>query len=269
MLDMFVFETTQLLAQLEQVIIESEKSSCFERDAINEVFRIMHTIKGSSAMMHFNHISSLAHSIEDLFHFLREEKPLNVDYLKLSDIVFESVDFIKGEIHKIEKGNNPDKDASLLIEKINYFLSILKETSPGEKTNGTKEIVISGELNQNNIVGGRSFKAVIYFEEDCEMEDIRALALINDLVKIAGDVQYYPADIADDRNSAEIIRKEGFQIWFKTDRSFEEMHDFFSKTIFLKDLELRELENDEPAESENNEKPIDIVSEKKNHDKKS
>jgi len=35
----------------------------------------MHTIKGSAAMMLFDDISKLAHSIEDLFFYLREEKP--------------------------------------------------------------------------------------------------------------------------------------------------------------------------------------------------
>lgn len=233
-LDMFVFETTQLLEQLEQVIIDSEKLSCYEQDTINEIFRIMHTIKGSSAMMHFNYISSLAHSVEDLFYFLREEKPSNVDCLELSDIVFESIDFIKEEIHKIENGSISDRDASQLIEKIRIFLMVLKETNSEKKTNETKETVILDKENQNVKSGKRSFKAVIYFEENCEMEDIRALALINDLIKIAGDVHYNPADITGDDKSAEIIRREGFQIWFKTDRSFEEMHDFFSKTIFLK-----------------------------------
>jgi len=271
MLDMFVFETTQLLEQLEHVIIETEKSSRYEQDTINEIFRIMHTIKGSSAMMHFNFISSLAHSIEDLFHFLREGKPLNVDYLKLSDLVFESVDFIKEEIRKIENRKSPDRDASMLIEKISDFLMILKESNPRDNKNETKDTVIMNEENQNAKADKRSFKVAVYFEEGCDMEDVRALALINDLLEIAGDVHYYPTDIADDDKSAEIIKKEGFQIWFKTDRNFEEMHDFFSKTIFLKDLELTELKgldlaelkDDEPDEFKDYEQSVDIVPEEK------
>lgn len=127
MLDMFVFETTQLLEQLEQVIINSEKSSCYEQNTINEIFRIMHTIKGSSAMMQFNGISKLAHTVEDLFYFLREEKPLNMDCSRLSDLVLESVDFIMAEIQEIENGESPDKDAYSLIEKIEGFLATIKE----------------------------------------------------------------------------------------------------------------------------------------------
>lgn len=44
-----------------------------------------------------NSISTLAHSIEDLFYFLCEEKPHNVDCSDLSDLVLEGADFIKAD----------------------------------------------------------------------------------------------------------------------------------------------------------------------------
>jgi two-component system chemotaxis sensor kinase CheA len=59
--------TTQNIEQLEQIILESEKSKKYNSICINEIFRIMHTIKGSAAMMMFGNISSIAHSAEDLF----------------------------------------------------------------------------------------------------------------------------------------------------------------------------------------------------------
>ena len=84
--------------------LDSEKSSGYSQAAINEIFRIMHTIKGSSAMMLFNNISTLAHSIEDLFYYLREEKPDNIDCSLLSDHILTVVYFIKVELHKIING---------------------------------------------------------------------------------------------------------------------------------------------------------------------
>ncbi|HCW03860.1 MAG TPA: hypothetical protein DGK91_04560 [Clostridium sp.] len=71
MLDMYIFETNQLIEQLEQVIIDNEKAGSFSQEGINEVFRIMHTIKGSSAMMMYDNITTVAHSIEDLFFLLK------------------------------------------------------------------------------------------------------------------------------------------------------------------------------------------------------
>ena len=78
-LDMFVFETTQLIEQLEQIIISSDKTACYNLEAINEIFRIMHTIKGSSAMMNFDNISKLTHTVEDLFNYLRSKKQFSLD----------------------------------------------------------------------------------------------------------------------------------------------------------------------------------------------
>jgi two-component system chemotaxis sensor kinase CheA len=104
LLEMFKFETLQLLEQLEQIIIDCEKSNCFDKEDVNEIFRIMHTIKGSSAMMNFNNISSIAHSLEDLFCIIRERNLSHFCNSNLCDYIFESIDYIKTEIQSIEKG---------------------------------------------------------------------------------------------------------------------------------------------------------------------
>lgn len=44
MLDMYIFETTQLIEQLEQLVIDGEKENGFS-NSIDEIFRIMHTVK--------------------------------------------------------------------------------------------------------------------------------------------------------------------------------------------------------------------------------
>ena len=50
-LDMYIYETTSLLEQLETIILEAEKVDTFSQENVNEIFRVMHTIKGSSAKM--------------------------------------------------------------------------------------------------------------------------------------------------------------------------------------------------------------------------
>ena len=124
MLDMYIFETSELLEQLEQHVLFCEEINNYTDDAINEIFRIMHTIKGSSAMMLFNNIASLAHSAEDLFSFLREKKPNVVDYCSLSDLLLQTVDFIKTETKKIKEGHNADGE----IDNLKTLISKLRET---------------------------------------------------------------------------------------------------------------------------------------------
>ena len=72
MLDVFVHETDTMLEELDEVLIVSEKAHNIDDDNINTIFRIPHTIKGSAAMMNFEGMSNLAHSIEDVFYILRD-----------------------------------------------------------------------------------------------------------------------------------------------------------------------------------------------------
>ena len=125
MLDTYVFESNQLLEQLEQLLIQSEKKGSLTK-AMDEIFRIMHTIKGTSAMMLFNDISEIAHSVEDLFFLLREQNTKEIKNTDVIDIVLEVLDYIKGEISKIENLIEPDGDSSILREKINLSRMALR-----------------------------------------------------------------------------------------------------------------------------------------------
>ena len=59
MLDMYLFENEQLLEQLQETVLEQKDSDCFDEDSINEIFRAMHTIKGSSGIMMYCICTSL------------------------------------------------------------------------------------------------------------------------------------------------------------------------------------------------------------------
>ena len=251
LLDMFLFETSQSLEQLEQSILTSEKESCFTEAAINEIFRIMHTIKGSAAMMMFDNIAKLAHSIEDLFYHLRKEKPAQVDCSALSDLVFAGVDFIKIEVEKIKNNNQADGNADELVSTMKEYLSVLKQDIKPIET--VIEIAsVDTEKPQYNIsqaksetaIHNNSYKAIIHFDEGCEMENIRAYTVIRNLRTFTDEISYLPEDIIDSDESINVIRQEGFLIYLKTDYTYEKLRNFFMETIFLKDLELIQLEND-------------------------
>ena len=71
MLEMYIFETNTLLEQLDEILLRTEDANVFSQEDINEIFRIMHTIKGSSAMMGFENLQHLAHKGEDMFFVIR------------------------------------------------------------------------------------------------------------------------------------------------------------------------------------------------------
>lgn len=251
MMDMFIFETVQLIEQLEQLVLDGEKENCLEPH-INEIFRIMHTIKGSSAMMLLDNISSLAHSIEDIFYFIRENNPQNVNYSMLIDIILGSIDFIKNEIVKIESGQVSDGDPTEQITIINTLLCSLRGKAAA-KTVTTCDKRAATEINSKMLIEQKhNYRAVIFFEADCEMENIRAYAIVHKLQEIACQISYYPEDIINTDNAAciDVIRRQGFIICFSTNLPVQEIKNILEQTILLKRLELTSI----PNISENTEK---------------
>jgi len=217
MLESYIFEETQLTDQLENLILQNENSNNYSSEVINEIFRIMHTIKGSSAMMLFNNISTLAHSVEDLFYFIREQKPKDVDFSSLSDLILESVDFIKVELQKIKNGDNADGICDEIIEENKNFLLKLK--------------------------GENAYKAVIFFEDDCEMENLRAYSVVKNFDELANEIYYIPEDIIEDDDTGKIIKEHGFQLFVKINKSYEEIEEILNQTILLKEFTLIHLDS--------------------------
>src|SRR6056297_3845568 len=265
MLEMFIFETNQSMEQLEEILLSIESNSKITDDDINEVFRIMHTIKGSSSMMMFNNISKLTHSLEDLFYFIREQQMYDIDLTKLSDLVFSTIDFITLEISKIEQGNEPDGDAGELTDEIKDFLNSLKKELPeGEvvslENKEEPENFISKEYiseDSNNYIGK------IFFEEDCKMENMRAFSLLRDLEDLISDVSYKPEDLFEDEDAAEKIIKDGFNILFKSEKDYEDIFNILNNGMFVKLVELEEIDSSE----ESSEVIDDKMNEKEKDDK--
>jgi len=63
-------EALDLLAELDATLLELENSP-HDLDLVNQVFRALHTIKGSGAMFGFDDIANFTHSIENVFDKVR------------------------------------------------------------------------------------------------------------------------------------------------------------------------------------------------------
>ncbi|GAA0076501.1 chemotaxis protein CheA [Clostridium sp. CTA-5] len=254
MLEVFIFETFDMIEQLEQLIIDSEKHKKLKSDAINEIFRIMHTIKGSSGMMMLDNISHISHSIEELFYFIREFNPEHIDYSELTNLVLEGSDLIKTEIEKINNYQETDFDFNLFINKVNKFLEVLRLENTDSNNLDNKmidESIIEKEENQKYYLNNKKdtdkfnfFYAILFFEDICQMENLRCFGVIHELKKIAEILYFDPKDINENNETCETIRSEGFKIFFKTTSSMEETREFFMKTIFLSTVDIKEFETE-------------------------
>lgn len=243
MLDMFIYEMNQLLEQLEQLIIQGDTG--YSMDDINEIFRIMHTIKGSAAMMMYDNVSKTAHAMEDLFFLLREETPSDVDYSTLTDLVLEGTDFIKNDLSKISEGEDLDTDPSETIGKIKDFLAILKgESNNFSEQDKNNEVSTSNTNIANNddfSAKGDLFCCKIYFEDECEMKNVRCFTTLNNLADCITILETNPKDVLD-QSSEQFIKENGFEFSFFTELSYDQIFDKVNNTTYLKSIDLQKPE---------------------------
>lgn len=215
MLDIYLFENQQLLEQLQEMVLEQKDAECFDEDSINEIFRTMHTIKGSSGIMMFDNITAISHKLEDVFYYLRESHPEHVPHVKLVEHVLEVEDFISGELEKISNGETADGDPKSIIQDLDVFLEQIKKGA-GEDASQPVENVHE-EPKQFYIApvatdASRFYKIYVTFTPDTGMANIRAYKIVYAMKEIAEDLLYYPEDIISNESSADVIMKEGFKI---------------------------------------------------------
>ncbi len=261
MMEVYIFETTQNIEQLEQVIICSEKNGGFTPDDVSEIFRFMHTIKGSSAMMLFDNIEKVAHAMEDIFYFIREQKPEGLDFSAVSDLVLGCVDFIKAEIDKITNREDANGDPAFLIESLKMYLDQLRQIFgeedaqnrgqpkkqqyyiPQEKKSGLPAEVVQAKGEPGTGSEASCYQVIIQYEDDCTMENIRAYTLVFGLAELVEELYYLPEDIAENSETAAYIRENGFEIYFKTELPYDEIKAHFENIIYVEQLLFREIED--------------------------
>ena len=249
MLDMYLFENTQLLEQLQETVLEQKDAECFDEDSINEIFRTMHTIKGSSGIMMFDNITAVSHKLEDVFFYLRESHPDNVPHVELVEHVLEVEDFISSEMEKIRNGDPADGDASDIIADLDRFLNMIKNGGAADSGNPPPENVHE-EPKHFYIApvatsASRFYKIFITFFPETEMANVHAYKTVYALKEIAEDILYSPEDILTDEKSGDIIIKEGFRILLQAQCSEQEVRDLIGVGYDIEKVEVYECDADQ------------------------
>ncbi len=209
MVDMYIFETTSLIEQLDQILMTTENKSNFSSEDINEIFRIMHTIKGSSAMMGLENMSRLAHIIEDMFYVIREENPVITNIGMLYDLLFSASDLLKAEIEYIQEDEYNPTDFGACMESISSFASALKN---GPAAEAPAPAVATPTAAAPSGGSSDSYTIKVIFDDDCKMENLRALLVVNKIMEECAKIEYTPNDIETNPDSAKEIIENGFRL---------------------------------------------------------
>ncbi|MBX3122872.1 MAG: Hpt domain-containing protein, partial [Nitrospira sp.] len=117
----FLTESNEMLEVLDQrfVTLESDPNNT---DLLNEIFRAMHSMKGSAGFLGFNHLVDVAHRGENILNKLRQgEMAVNPAIIS---IILETIDVIKAIMADIrESGTDSHVATASIAAKLDDILN--------------------------------------------------------------------------------------------------------------------------------------------------
>jgi len=235
MLEMYLFETNTMVEQLDEILLEAENAETFSTDNINEIFRIMHTIKGSSAMMQFVPLSTLAHHVENLFFFMRENGGHNEIGHDLFNVLFRASDFFKTQISRIEANEPLSDDITDLVNELEKMHASLRD----KNTDGAKNDTAEPKSAAGSAAHG-AFCIKIFFDEGCGMENLRSFMLVGSVKELSHLASYFPEAIETDQDTAAYIIENGFSMFFDSREDLNSALGVVDSALNIRNYEISE-----------------------------
>lgn len=245
-LDIFVEESREHLQHLNASLLELEKDTQ-NKNVLNEIFRVAHTLKGMSGTMGYTKMQKLTHDMEDVLDALRNNRVKVTS--DMVDVLFQCLDALETYVNTIvasgKEGESEFKDiiealADILKggsarKKENTAAAEVKSSAPeAEAQAGDKTSV---ELNQYDISviqkalesGMNVFQIHVRFDKGCLLKAARAFIVFQILEKNSEVIKSIPKveDIEDERFDYEftvvVITKLGAAFFEKEINSVAEI----------------------------------------------
>jgi len=238
----FLQEAKEYLDLMNHNFIKLEKG---DREAINEIFRVAHTIKGMAGFMGFKNLEKLCHKLESAMGKIRDE---NIEITSdMIDSMLKAVDKIGEIITKIENESSDDVE---IEEEINELKNLTAEDAESrEDTTETKDV-----KNANVQID-------IVLSEDCMMKSVRAVLILESLSEVAEIIGTFPDEKKID--SGEFDRS--FTIYLKADK-IEELENVLSRIAEIDKYKITEIAPqtkqktpDEPKKEPKNVKKLESI----------
>ncbi|GAA9201800.1 chemotaxis histidine kinase/response regulator CheAY2 [Helicobacter pylori] len=133
----FLIEAFEMNEQLDQDLVELEHNP-EDLDLLNRIFRVAHTIKGSSSFLNLNILTHLTHNMEDVLNRARKgEIKITPDIM---DVVLRSIDLMKTLLVTIrDTGSDTNNGKENEIEEAVKQLQAITSQNLESAKEGTKE----------------------------------------------------------------------------------------------------------------------------------
>lgn len=213
---MFLEESMENLQTLNEAILDLEQNPK-NKEKLNEIFRVAHTIKGMAATMGFSDIAELTHKMEDVLSEFREGK-LEVTS-NVVTILFECLDTLERMVSNIEQGSDETIDITEVmrnLESVANEENIIVETEgdakaePAENNEETTNTLLNeydiSVLKQGKENGFNGIDIKITLREDILLKSARAFLIVQELETQGEIIKSYPSteDIENEQFDTEL-----------------------------------------------------------------
>ena len=168
----YLDETDEHIAGLNDALLRLEQDPA-DAKALQEAFRIFHSIKGSSVVMGFQPVNQLTHHLESLFDQLRSKKRM-LDRLAL-DLTFRCLDELRDYHRDLRAQGQSEVDLSGSIARVVEHLS-QTTGSPQAATQPSVSTAARTWLDK-----GAKTAVVVTFQANLPLADMKARLVLNRL----------------------------------------------------------------------------------------
>jgi len=159
-------------------------------EALNEAFRLLHTLKGSSGMMGFEGVSELTHEFENRFETFRTGDRL-LDKATM-DLLLECVDFLRAFNDGLRRGEQPLGDGSHLIAR----LAELDQKSANPSAANDFSVDVPDDLpdrSAKTLALQGAYRVRVCFKPGLQLADLKARLIVARLSQIGEIVATDPS----------------------------------------------------------------------------
>ncbi|HPA44285.1 MAG TPA: chemotaxis protein CheA [bacterium] len=221
-IELFYQDAEEHLELMNEALLALEQNPA-NPEPLQAIFRAAHTMKSSSAMVGFMHISEFTHTMEDVLTKMRDEKaPITSDVITA---LFESFDLLKemlsslgdqeSETHK----NQVKQQSKNLITRLHSLAAIQPPEAVETPTAKVPRIRLDetrrNRIEEYRLAGHRIYEVDVFFEDNIPMAATRAFLICNNMRSL-GDILVCEPDVEQDENA---VVEKGFSFILATDSS--------------------------------------------------
>lgn len=274
-LQIFIEEANEHVQSLNQCLLQIEKDP-EDKDVLNEIFRVAHTLKGMAGTMGYTKMTKLTHDMENVLHAIRNNE-IKVTS-GLVDVLFKCLDALENYVNSvISTGGEGDREYKSVIDSLNEILEnkgAVSTPAQAEKKapeataavpvqNDEKYVSARMELdefeqsavNKALDMGMNALKITIVLNKACLLKSARAFILFQTLERYGEIIKSQPVvqDIEDEKFDFEftvvVVSKHDDQLFSKELNSIAEVDEVIIRPMSRVTAEGPTAEASEKSES--------------------